>query len=244
MNMSPIKSSKKTGKPYSNLHLETADQKIVRAVCFSSVKRKLLDRAEQNQLGLHISNSTIGQDGTLKINDNSFIREENLGFKPTYRLPIHTIAEVINEIALDTHVNIEGVVITGDMDSVAVSGQQVKIKKGHICDTTGYVKLCLWREYTEVENGVSYIITNLRKTSFQNEVELQTTNTTSYRKLNKALINFIAPGEGSMELLTVEGKFAAAKLVNYTKCLFCETKIDCIKAVSYTHLTLPTIYSV
>ena len=32
-----------------------------------------------------------------------------------------------------------------------------------------------------------------------------------------------------MELLTVEGKFAAAKLVNYTKCLFCETKIDCIK---------------
>ena len=46
MNMSPMKTAR-NGTPYYNLNVEAANNEMVRAVCFSPVKRPLMDHAEK-----------------------------------------------------------------------------------------------------------------------------------------------------------------------------------------------------
>ena len=92
----------------------------------------------------------------------------------------HTLHEVINEVPVDTRVNVRGLVMLSDTKTVIVGQNQVPIREGYIVDETGQMKITLWQEYTGIENGKTYDFLQLSKIRYGSQVILQSVHLTSY----------------------------------------------------------------
>ena len=77
-------------------------------------------------------------------------------------------------------------------DSVKAAGQDVPIRKGYVCDATGYIKVTLWRKYTSLIHEKYYTFMSLVKSTFNSVCQLQTCNSTSH-KLIPTLVNTNLP---------------------------------------------------
>ena len=101
--MSSVKLSRKN-KPYFNLSFETANNVVYNAVCFSQSKRTILDQVEKEQNGICIEHAKKSGDGTLLLNESTSIKQEKLGFNPTYNLPTKTVHEIINKVSINSNI--------------------------------------------------------------------------------------------------------------------------------------------
>ena len=222
--MSPIKTSKRN-KPYFNVNVETSNNNVYRAVCFSPSKRKIFDEAEQSHYGLSIDHANKKPDGTIFIHDNTNIKMEQLGFHPSYKIPTKTVSEVINEVAVNTSVNVSGHLKLEDASVVSVGGQDVVIRRGYLCDGTGHIKITLWREYSNLKNGCTYVLCEMRKGVYNSRTEIQSTNTTSYKEI-EPMDHFSMPDEDPTTAITTTGTFFAVKFFHTTKCVFCNENVN------------------
>ena len=206
------------------MNVETEDHSVKRVVCYSPHKRRLLEEAEANKTGLCITKVQIYDNGTIKVGDNSSIRNEALGFQPEYKMNPTKIDCVINETPLEAIVNVAGMVILHEPETVESGGSDIPIQKGYLCDETGNVKLVLWREYTQVlENRASYMLCNVKKIMWNNVVELQTTPTTAFRQI-EPILDYVQPDDEIMSH-HYNCSIIAAKYVHTTKCLICDKMI-------------------
>ena len=114
LTVSPMKSSKRTNKPYFNLDFETENE-IKHVVCFSPSKRRLFENAREHHHGCEINNALVKDNNTIFVSDYSTIRPKELGFPVTNEYEYKTVNEVINEVPLDRNVNMHGVL---DLDDV------------------------------------------------------------------------------------------------------------------------------
>ena len=218
--MSPIKLSKKN-KPYFNLNLEE-NGGVRQAVCFSPTKKKLFDEANIKDAGLSITGSKISSDGTVLINESTKVKIETLGFQPSFELPCKTVKQIINEVPLKSKTNVIGIIKLEEETTASVAGQDVAIRRGYLCDDTGSIKLTLWREYAaNLYNSGSYMFSSLVKTLFNNTVELQSTNSTSFKQVED-ITNFVEPTEDSK---STQCTFVGAVFIHHVKCLFCNILI-------------------
>ena len=139
-----------------------SSEKVSPVVCFSPTKRKLFEEAQNNNSGVSLTHVNRGEDETIFVSESSTVKLEKLGFKPDFELPLHSIAEVINEVAVKTKINVCGHVLLDDITSVVVKGTDIPIRRGHICDKTGSIKLTLWREYVNIKHDTSYTFEPLK----------------------------------------------------------------------------------
>ena len=194
---------------------------VHQAVCFSPTKKKLFDEANFNVSGISITGSKVGSNGTILINESTSVKIETLGFQPTFQLPCKTITEIINEVPVKSKTNVIGVVKLDEKTTVSVSGQDVTIRRGHLCDHTGNIKLTLWREYTNLLNNSSYMFSSLVKTQFNNTIELQSTNSTSVKQVED-ITDFESP---ALDVKTTLCTFVGAHFVYNVSCMFCKERI-------------------
>ena len=97
-----------------------------------------------------------------------------------------------------------------DILSVNSNGHDIPIRRGYLCDKTGFIKLTLWREYVNLKHQATYIISNVKKTIYCYVAEIQSSNTTFFRE-EKPLQDYVATEENSLD--SVKSTFVAARLV-------------------------------
>ena len=131
------------------------------------------------------------------------------------------MAGIINEVPKDTIVNVTGVMLLQDITTVQVSGNMVAIRHGHICDESDYIRVVLWLEYARsFINGKTYTICNMQKSIWNNEAELQSTNTSAFQEV-AAIKNFQSPNQDVDDEISPKNcTFIGAKLTHNTKCIF------------------------
>ena len=99
-----MKTSKRTCKQYFNIETEN-DVKSV--VCFSHLKWYLFQTASDKRTGCEIKNSTVKDDqATLFVSEDSTMHRKELGFHRTNEHEFRTISKVLNEVPVDTQVNV------------------------------------------------------------------------------------------------------------------------------------------
>ena len=182
MNISPVRISK-YNRPFFNLNVEIEDNSIRKAVCYHARKKRLFEEAERKQNGVNISKASYYEDGTIKIDESSSVKCEDLGFKPKYELEITPLSKVINEISVGGFINVCCRVQLEEIQQLKISGGgMIEVRKGFLCDSTDYIRLVLWREYaTLFEDGKTYTICNLKRSVWNNVDELHSSSTTSYK---------------------------------------------------------------
>ena len=173
VDVSTVKVAKSSGKPYFWLEIQTAD-KIDSALCFSPSKRKLFNELCSERRGCSINNVKAGNH-TFYVNDYSTVEEKDLGFVYSTDIDYLTVEQVINQVALDTKVNVRGVVLLQPIHSVRVGDDEdVSIRDGHLVAENASIKLTLWREYCELfEHETTYDFKNLLKMKYSGEIRLQ-----------------------------------------------------------------------
>ena len=145
MNLSPVKISR-SSRPFFNLNLELEDKSIKRAVCFAPRKRQILLEAEQSNVGVKHTNTGTYEDGTIKIDQKSTtIKQEVLGFVPELKIEICDVEKLINEVPLNTIVNVRGVVKLEEKSSVPVQGSEVTVRRPISCFHFLYQRIFLVR---------------------------------------------------------------------------------------------------
>ena len=88
--------------------------------------------------------------------------------------------------------------------------------------TVSVAASALWREYAaNLYNSGSYMFSSLVKTQFNNTVELQSTNFTSFKQVED-IINFVEPTE---DLKSTQCTFVGAVFIHHVKCMFCKILI-------------------
>ena len=108
---------------------------------------------------------------------------------------------------------------------MTVSGQDVVLRRGYLCDSTGHIKITLWREYSNLKTGCSYILCDMRKGVYNSRAEIQSTNTTSYKEI-EPLDQYSLPEEDPAATVSTTGRFIAVKYVHNTKCVFCNENVN------------------
>ena len=218
-NLSPMKTSRKN-KPYFNMDIETENKQLQPIVCFSPSKRKLFVDAVANNTGCSITNARVSKDkDTVFVTDYTKVKSTSLGFSPCFEVTYHSIHEAVNEIPLDSKVNVRGVLVLGEPQTVKVFGADVPIRNGHICDSSGNIKICLWREYAELENNRTYAFSGLVKGNYNNSVQLQTSSSTTFSE-EFPIEDFIPPQHNDEEIAAVhEKKFLTAQVMSRKKCI-------------------------
>ena len=177
VDVSPVKVAK-SGKQYFRLEIQTA-KKVDDALCFSPSKRRLFDELCVQRSGCVINNVKKGKD-TLYVNDYSTVEKKELGFSQNPAVEYMRIEQVINQVALDSKVNVKGLVILDDVRIVRVHGEDVNIREGHLVDETSRIKITLWREYCDLENNTTYNLRNVAKMKYSGEIQLQTLHNTTF----------------------------------------------------------------
>ena len=176
-----MKSSKRTCQQYFNVDLETEND-VKSVVCFSPSKRSLFQSAVETCRGCEIQNVTVKEDeSTVFVSEYSTIRNKELGFRRTNEHDYKTVSEVLNEVPVDTQVNVQGALELDLVRFVTVNGEEVPIREGHLVDESGNIKITLWREYTELQSGTTYDFLHLIKLRYAGDVVLQTIHTTTYQ---------------------------------------------------------------
>ena len=199
LNVSPIKYAKRTNKPYFNADFET-DKRVTDLVCFSPSKRELFAQVATNRGGCEITNANTN-DQTIIVSDYSTVRAKELGFTRNSVYTFKTVAEVINEIALDSTINTRGVLALDEVRHLDVSNEKIPIREGFLIDETGSVKITLWREYTRLEDGVTYDLLKVVKIKYAGEERLQTVHNTMYERSLEQVENYIIPERNQPEVL-------------------------------------------
>ena len=137
----------------------------------------------------------------------------------------NTVQEVINEIPLDSKVNVIGAVELEPVRHVTVNESEAPIREGHPIDNTGSVKLALWREYTEIEAGQTYEFLRLIKVKFNGEIVLQSTTQTTYQRSSNQLENYEIPERN--ELNTFENvSIVAIDSSDTRNCTICKAAAE------------------
>ena len=195
------KKFKKKNRHYFNFDLETSSD-VKSVVCFSPSKHKIFEDASNDQSGCEIINATLNNDeSTIYVSDYSTIHTKELGFTRTNQYDFKRISEVVNEVPLDTKVNVQGAVALEETRHVTVNGDEVAIREGHLIDETGNIKITLWREYTEVESGQTYDFLRLIKIRYAGEVVLQSINSTTYQVSRNQLEGYEVPARVEPNML-------------------------------------------
>eukprot|EP00111_Clytia_hemisphaerica_P021807 TCONS_00064118-protein len=108
------------------------------------------------------------------------------------------------------------------------------MRKGIICDDTDHINIVFWREYASLVNdGDSYILTNMRRGIWNNEPELASTSSTAFKKIQD-LEDYKSPEEHSTVSHHYDCTIVGAKLTHTTKCLFCNHVFSCTKSSKKT----------
>ena len=154
------------------MNLQSSDS-VNQVVCFSPTKRQLFEDAHTNNAGVSMKNVKSKGDGTIFVGDSSTVKIEKLGFKANFSLPLTSIAEVINEVPAQSKINVCGHLLLEETTSVVVKGANIPIRRGHICDGTGHIKITLWRECVDVLHDTSYIFSSVVKSIYNNCPEIQ-----------------------------------------------------------------------
>ena len=136
LTVSPMKYSKKNNRQYFNADLET-DSAVKTAVCFSPSKRRLFEESSVNHTGCEIRNASVNE-STVFVSDYSTVHLKELGFSRTNQYEFLTIANIINEVSLNTKVNAAGAVELEPVRYVTVGTSAVARSKllggGAKCD--------------------------------------------------------------------------------------------------------------
>ena len=92
-----------------------------------------------------------------------------------------SINQVINQVALDSKVNVRVVVILDQTRTVRAHGEDVSIREGYLVDETSRIKLTLRREYFHLlDNRSTYDLKNVVKMKYSGEIKLQTLHNTTF----------------------------------------------------------------
>ena len=130
-------------------------------LCFSLAKRRLFNELSAERHGCVINSRKAGKDA-ICINDYSTVEEKELGFFQDPGVEYMSINDVINQVALDSKVNVRGVVILDQTRTVRAHGEDVSIREGYLVDETSRNKLTLWREYRNLlDNRSTYDLKNV-----------------------------------------------------------------------------------
>ena len=210
----------RNNRPYFNMNLQSSDS-VNQVVCFSPTKRQLVEDAHTNNARVSMKNVKSKGDGTIFVGDSSTVKIEKLGFKPNFSLPLTTIA-VINEVPAQSKINVCGHLLLEETTSVVVKGANIPIRRGHICDGTGHIKITLWRECVDVLHDTSYIFSSVVKSIYNNCPEIQTGNSTSFKKC-QPVPDIKRPLIDDNE--TIETTFFGSAYVCRIKCLFCNADV-------------------
>ena len=154
---------------------------------FFPIQKTIVYNCIDNELcherkGCTINNVKSGKD-VLYVKDYSTIQEKELGFPQRPDVNYMTVAQVINQVAVDNKVNVRGVVILDEIRNVRVRDEDVSIREGYLVDGNNRIKLTLWREYCDLlENRSTYDLRNLLKMKYSGELRLQSLHNTSYSR--------------------------------------------------------------
>ena len=208
LSVSPMKNAKKTNKQYFTADLET-DSDIKNIVCFSPSKRRLFAEAANQHTGCEIRNVKVkSDDSTVFVSDYSTVQKKQLGFPRTNMYEFKSIADIINEVPLNSQVNAHGVVHVNDVRYVDVNNDEVPIREGYLSDHGGNIKLTLWREYTEIENGRTYEFLRLIKIKYGGQIVLQSTAQTAFNLSDEQIEELEAPEQFQPAILNNVGIIA------------------------------------
>ena len=211
----------RNNRPYFNMNLQSSEF-VNQVVCFSPTKRQLFEDAHTNNVGVSMKNVKCKGDGTIFVGESGTVKIEKLGFKPNFLLPLNTIAEVINEVPAKSKINVCGHLLLDEITSAVVKGANIPIRRGHICDSTGHIKITLWREYVNVLHDTSYAFSSVVKSIYNNCPEIQTGNSTSFKKCDP-VPDIKRPQTD--DNVTIETTFFASAYICRMKCLFCNTDV-------------------
>ena len=220
LSVSPMKSARKNNRPYFNLDLETENE-VINVFCFSPSKRQLFVESANDHTGCEIQNATVKNPTTIFVCDYSTIRAKELGFPRTNTYEFKTVCEVINEVPLNTQVNLHVVVDLTEIRYITVGNDEVPNRDGFIIDNTANMKLTLRREYTTIESGQTFDFLRLVKIKYAGEIVLQSINSTSYSTSQHQIENYEVPERNSSVQLDNVYILAIAVSVSYVCNLPC-----------------------
>ena len=218
-----MKRSKKKNQEYFNLDIETQTD-VKNVVCFSPSKRALFAEAAETRTGCEIKNAKRNPGNTYFISDYSTVKSLELGFPCTNQYRIHSIVEVINEVALESKVNVSGVLVLNDTRHIMVNGQEVPIREGFVIDDTGSIKITLWREYTQLQNNVTYDFLQLIKKKHGSDVILQSIHSTTYNVSGTQIEDYQVP-EISEPLVIVDTTLVGVESKTANYCPICKAVV-------------------
>jgi len=167
-----------------------------------------------------------GEDSEIiLIGEFSSVMKKELGFPIEHKFTDVTVKEVINEVTNQEKVNIKAFMQLDEITTRKVNGVDVPFRQGQLCDSTGVVKVALWREYANLESEVCYAFSALIKSIYNNEVQLQSIQSTSVARID--MIDHQPPTEKGLGLETLEKAcLISANYVTESKCISCLENID------------------
>ena len=143
LSVSPLKSARKSKKQYFTLDLET-DSNIKNIVCFSPSNRRLFSDAINQRTGWEIRNVKLKSgESTAFVSDYSTVHQKELGFPCTNIYKYKSVADIINEVPLNSQENVHAVVHVKDVKHVTVNNEEVPIREAYLCDHCGNIRLTL-----------------------------------------------------------------------------------------------------
>ena len=145
---------------------------------------------------------------TAFVSNYSTVHQKKLGFPRTNIYKYKSVADIINEVPLNSQVNAHGVVNVKDVKHVTVNNQKVPIREAYLCDHSGNIILTLWRQYTDIENSKTYQFLRLLKIKYGGDIVLQSTAGTAFILSDEQIEHLEVPEQNQPVVLKNAGVVA------------------------------------
>lgn len=232
--LSPVKKGKSA--EYSDFEIQLKDERI-NGVCFSQVKRKLLQEAAVNMKPLKISHFVAGSfcgKPSVKINNMTRISEAttvecHYQYQPSAASQKISLKTVLDSVEPNQIVGqVEGK-ITKDGDQVHIKGaSNLRMMNSVINDSTQMVNLSLWeQDIDQVVSGRVYRVSNVRVRLFNGTKLLTSTRNSTFEEINdeteaKKLLDDL----NDLKSMVVQSIQQIENIDRFLKCLHCNKKLQ------------------
>ena len=234
--LSPVKASRNSAISYFNCHIQTADNKVVRAVCYSPKKRVNLQQAFQSKSPVHIkgvkrsfSKSFSSDKSTeeIQITKQAKITPTTANFQYNLSAASHLrfVTECVSADVYET-VDIKAKIVKKAESKQWIVRNNTKIYKTECfaADETDSIKLIIWEDLIDkIFSSKSYHLKNLTVRVFDDEKYLNTNESTIVEEIDDLVNVNLTTSEIKENLLT--GQCLAINIAKKQSCIICNATV-------------------